>query len=77
MNELKQITRRFIMKKSSFDEKLIIEKEKLNKLADEAVKKGISLIQDKAFMEQNRKVDELVVKAQRYQEKQRKKQQER
>lgn len=65
------------MKKSSFDEKLIIEKEKLNKLADEAVKKGISLIQDKAFMEQNRKVDELVVKAQRYQEKQRKKQQER
>jgi len=65
------------MKKSSFDEKLIIEKEKLNRLADEALKKGIPLIQDEAFMEQNRKVDELVVKAQRYQEQQRKKQQER
>lgn len=65
------------MKKSSFDEKLIIEKEKLNRLADEALQKGIPLIQDEAFMEQNRKVDELVVKAQRYQEQQRKKQQER
>lgn len=65
------------MKKSSFDEKLKIEKEKLNRLADEALKKGIPLIQDEAFMEQNRKVDELVVKAQRYQEQQRKKQQER
>ncbi len=65
------------MKKSNFDEKLIIEKEKLNRLADEALKKGIPLIQDEAFMEQNRKVDELVVKAQRYQEQQRKKQQER
>ena len=65
------------MKKSSFDEKLKIEKEKLYKLADEAVKKGIPLIQDEAFMEQNRKVDELVVKAQRDQEQQRKKQQER
>jgi len=65
------------MKKSSFDKKLIIEKEKLNRLAGEALKKGIPLIQDEAFMEQNRKVDELVVKAQRYQEQQRKKQQER
>jgi len=65
------------MKKSNFDEKLIIEKEKLNRLADEALKKGIPLIQDEAFMEQNRKVDELVVKAQRDQEQQRKNQQER
>lgn len=65
------------MKKSSFDEKLKIEKEKLNRLADEALKKGIPLIQDEAFMEQNRKVDELVVKAQRYQEQQRKNLQER
>jgi hypothetical protein len=70
-------TRRFSMKKSSFDEKLKIEKEKLNRLADEALKKGIPLIQDEAFMEQNRKVDELVVKAQRYQEQQRKNLQER
>lgn len=65
------------MKKSSFDEKLKIEKGKLYRLADEALKKGISLIQDEAFMEQNRKVDELVVKAQREQEQQRKNQQER
>jgi histidinol-phosphate/aromatic aminotransferase/cobyric acid decarboxylase-like protein len=65
------------MKKSSFDEKLLIEKEKLKRLADEALKKGIPLIQDEAFMEQNRKVDELIVKVQRYQEQQRKNQQER
>lgn len=65
------------MKKSSFNEKLKIEKEKLYKLADEALKKGILLIQDEAFMEQNRKVDELVVKAKRDQEQQRKNQQER
>lgn len=65
------------MKKSSFDEKLKIEKEKLYRLADEALKKGILLIQDEAFMEQNRKVDELVVKVQRDQEQQRKNRQER
>ena len=35
------------------------------------------LIQDEAFMAQNRKVDELVVKVQRDQEQQRKNQQER
>ncbi len=65
------------MGKSSLDKKLIIEKEKLNRLAGEALEKGIPLIRDEEFMEQNRKVDELVVKAQRYQEQQRKKQQER
>ena len=65
------------MKKLSFDEKLKIEKEKLYRLADEALKKDIPLIQDEAFMEQNRKVDELVVKTQRDQEQQRKNQQER
>lgn len=65
------------MKRSSFDEKLIVEKEKLNRLADEALKKGIPLTLDEEFMKQNRKVDELIVKAQRYQEQQRKKQQER
>lgn len=65
------------MKKLSFDEKLKIEKEKLYRLADEALKKDIPLIQDEAFMKQNRKVDELVVKAQREQEQQRKNRQER
>jgi len=38
---------------------------------------GIPLTQDKAFMAQNRKVDELVVKIQREKEKRRKNQQER
>lgn len=65
------------MKKSSFDEKLKIEKEKLNMLADEALEKGIPLIQDEAFMAQNRKVDELVVKILKEQERQRKNRQER
>ena len=65
------------MKKSSFDEKLKIEKEKLNELADEALKMGIPLIQDEAFMAQNRKVDELVVKILKEQERQRKNRQER
>lgn len=65
------------MKKSSFDEKLKIEKEKLNTLADEAMRKGIPLNQDKAFMAQNRKVDELVVRIQREKEWQRKNRQER
>ena len=69
--------RRFSMKKSSFNEKLEIEKGKLNRLADEALKNGIPLIQDEAFMAQNRKVDELVVKIQREQERQRKNRQER
>ena len=65
------------MKKSSFNEKLEIEKEKLGRLADEDLKNGIPLIQDEAFMAQNRKVDELVVKIQREQERQRKNRQER
>lgn len=65
------------MKKSNFDKKLEIEKEKLNRLADEALEKGIPLNQDEAFMAQNRKVDELVVKIQREQERQRKNRQER
>lgn len=60
------------MKKSSCDEKLETEREKLNRLADEAMKKGIPLNQDEAFMEQNRKVDELVVRIQREKAKHRK-----
>lgn len=40
------------------------EKDKLNKLANKALKKGISLTQDEQFMAQNDKVDVLVVKIQ-------------
>lgn len=65
------------MKKSSFDKKLEIEKEKLHRLADEALKNGIPLNQDDAFMAQNRKVDALAVKIQKEKEKHRKKQRER
>ncbi|HBC95138.1 MAG TPA: hypothetical protein DCZ10_20160 [Pelotomaculum sp.] len=50
------------MKKASLNEKLEKEKEKLNRLADKALKNGIPFIQDEAFMAQNRKVDALVVK---------------
>lgn len=60
------------MKKSCCDENLETEREKLNRLADEAMKKGIPLNQDEAFMEQNRKVDELVVRIQREKTKHRK-----
>ena len=60
------------MKKSSYVENLEIEREKLNRLADEDMKKGIPLNQDKTFMEQNRKVDELVVRIQREKVKHRK-----
>lgn len=65
------------MKKLDLNEKLKIEKEKLNRLAEEAMKNGIPLTQDEAFMAQNRKVDELVVKIIKEQERHRKKQQER
>lgn len=60
------------MKKSGYDENLETEREKLNKLADEVMKKGIPLNQDETFMEQNRKVDELVVRIQREKAKHRK-----
>ncbi len=59
------------MKKPS-DEDLEKEREKLNKLVDEAIKKGIPFDQDEALMEQNRKVDELVAKIQREKAKHRK-----
>lgn len=65
------------MKKPNLDEKLKIEKEKLNRLADEAWEKGIPLNQYEAFMTQNRKVDELVVRILKKQERQRKNRQER
>jgi hypothetical protein len=65
------------MKWGALNEKLEKEKEKLNRLADEALKKGIPLTQDEAFMEQNRKVDALVLKIQKEKEKHKKNRQER
>ncbi|RYD02584.1 hypothetical protein N752_24970 [Desulforamulus aquiferis] len=61
------------MKMASLNEMLEIEKEKLNRLADEAFKNGISLTQDDAFMEQNRKIDALIFKIQKEKEMHRKK----
>ncbi|HPT70488.1 MAG TPA: hypothetical protein PKW50_10090 [Syntrophomonas sp.] len=65
------------MKRASINEKLEKEKEKLNKLADQALKNDIPFTQDEAFMAQNRKVDALVVKIQRENEWRREKRQER
>ncbi|AFV01122.1 MULTISPECIES: hypothetical protein [unclassified Dehalobacter] len=65
------------MKKESLNEKLEKEKEKLHKLGDEAMKKGIPLREDEAFMSQNRKVDELVFKIQKEKEKHKENRQER
>ncbi len=65
------------MKKSSLNDKLEKEQEKLRKLGEAALKKGIPLTQDEAFMAQNRKVDELVVKVVKETERHRKNQQER
>jgi len=65
------------MGQEALNEKLEREKEKLNRLADEALKNGIPLTQDEAVIEQNRKVDSLVVKIQKEKEKYSKNQQER
>jgi len=65
------------MNKSSLNDRLEKEQEKLRKLGEEALKKGIPLTQDEAFMAQNRKVDALVVKITKEQERHRKKQRER
>jgi len=65
------------MKKVSLNEKLEKERRKLNKLGEEALKNGIPLTQDEAFMAQNRKVDALVVNIIKETEQHRKKQQER
>jgi len=65
------------MKKASLNDRLEKEQEKLRKLGEEALKNGIPLTQDEAFMAQNRKVDELVVKIIKEQERHRKNQQER
>lgn len=53
------------MKNVPLNEKLEKEKEKLNKLANEALSKGIPLTHDKEFMAQNQKVDVLVAKIQK------------
>lgn len=52
------------MKKVDYCKELLKEKEKLVKLVDEALKNGINLIEDEVLMEQNRKVDELVLMVQ-------------
>lgn len=65
------------MKRVNYHEELEKEKEKLRKLGEEALKNGIPLTQDEAFMAQNRKVDALVVKIQKEKEQNRKKQRER
>lgn len=59
------------MKMTSLNEKLENEKEKLSRLADEAMKNGIPLTHDEIFMAQNRKVDALVVKIQKEKERHR------
>lgn len=58
-------------------EELEIEKEKLIRLVDEALENGTPLAQDEAVIAQNRKVDVLVVKLQKENERKRKNQQER
>ncbi|WP_027364642.1 hypothetical protein [Desulfotruncus alcoholivorax] len=65
------------MKRVNYHEELEKEKEKLNRLGEEALKNGIPLTQDEAFMAQNRKVDALVVKVIKEKERNRKKQRER
>ncbi|RXE60477.1 hypothetical protein [Acetivibrio mesophilus] len=53
------------MAKTRYDKELEREKEKLNKLLDEAFNKGIPFTEDEAVMKQNRIVDTLVVKIQK------------
>ncbi|SFH31322.1 hypothetical protein SAMN05660649_04697 [Desulfotomaculum arcticum] len=65
------------MKKVSLNKKLEKERRKLNKLGEEALKNGIPLTQDEAFMAQNRKVDALIVKVIKESERHRKNRQER
>lgn len=65
------------MKQVSYNKELENEKEKLNKLVDEALNKGTPLTQDEAVIAQNRKVDAMVVKIQKNKGKQRENQLER
>jgi len=65
------------MKQKNYNEKLEKEKEKLNRLVDEAIKNGTPLSQDKAVVAQNHRVDVLVARIQREKERHRKSRQER
>jgi hypothetical protein len=60
------------MKKESLNKKLEEEKEKLHRLGEDAMKRGVPLREDEAFMKQNRKVDELVYKIQKEKDKHKK-----
>lgn len=53
------------MKHSDIYNELKKEREKLNKLVDEALKKGIPISKTDAIMEQSRKVDLLAIKIQK------------
>lgn len=65
------------MKQVNYNEKLQKEKEKLDRIMDETLKKGVPLAQDKAVIMQNLKVDALIVRIQKEKERHRKKRQER
>ncbi|MEW9125140.1 MAG: hypothetical protein AB2421_20690 [Thermotaleaceae bacterium] len=53
------------MKQIHYYNEIKEEIKKLNQLVDEALENGTPIIQDEAVMEQNRKVDELIVEIQR------------
>jgi len=65
------------VKKARYDKELEREKEKLNNLVGEAFNKGTPFTEDEAVMEQNRKVDTLVIKIQKEKRKHNKNQLER
>ncbi|HHU75738.1 MAG TPA: hypothetical protein GXZ24_02405 [Firmicutes bacterium] len=56
------------MEQVNYHKELEKEMEKLNKLVDKALKNVTPLVEDEAFMEQNRKVDALIVKIQKEKE---------
>ncbi len=49
------------MKQKSYNEKLKKEKEKLERLVDEALKNGVPLALDESVMAQSRKIDILIL----------------
>lgn len=65
------------MKETRNDKELEKEKEILNRLVLEAFDRGIPLTDDKAVMEQNLKVDDLIARMQKEKRKHKKDQQER
>lgn len=65
------------MKQTDTETKLEKEREKLERLVSEALQKGISPIEDERVLVQTRKVDRLILKIQRENERLRKNQQER